>query len=226
MINYIELAFDIHHLESCLIEISEDGIKYDQMVEHKPYRYGRRQYKYLYFSRRFVRYIRLTAHSSITDNNLTMKAMFKPTELEIINGVIKPNYNVATTSLGAEVFEGLSPFNLLNGIVDQYDDSTGYTTQNTEKSCISIALNQPYIIDSMRLLLWDKEDCTYSFYIQTSTDCERWRTVADKRNERLKSWQEFKFSERIVEFIRITGTSSSLNHVSNNFFSKILFLFV
>lgn len=65
----------------------------------------------------------------------------------------------------------------------------------------------------MRLLLWDCDDRTYSFYIETSINQKDWVMVVDKRNEQTRSWQNFAFSPIPVVFIRIVGTRNTANEI-------------
>ncbi len=65
----------------------------------------------------------------------------------------------------------------------------------------------------MRLLLWDCDDRSYSYCIETSLDQSNWTMCADKRNEACRSWQVFVFPPRPVSFVRITGTHNTANEV-------------
>ena len=76
-----------------------------------------------------------------------------------------------------------------------------------------IQLGQPYLISSFRILLWDCDERTYSFYIETSINETNYDMVVDKRNERLQSWQSFHFEPRIISYIRIVGTFNSANEI-------------
>lgn len=77
-----------------------------------------------------------------------------------------------------------------------------------------IQLNQPYVIDSFRMLLMDRDSRAFSFFIETSVDDTNWEIVVDQRDKRLKSWQQFTFEPRPVAFIRITGTHCTHGDVS------------
>lgn len=90
---------------------------------------------------------------------------------------------------------------------------TGYTCHQLGSGAIVVQLSQPYMIDSMRLLLWDIDNRTYSYYIEVSTDQINWHQVLDKRNEMCKSWQHINFPKRPVVFIRIVGTYNTANEV-------------
>ncbi len=74
-------------------------------------------------------------------------------------------------------------------------------------------LSQPFMIDSMRLLLWDTDKRSYSYYVEVSVDQQNWHIVADKRKENCRSWQVLRFARRPVVFIRIVGTYNSANEV-------------
>lgn len=68
----------------------------------------------------------------------------------------------------------------------------------------------------MRLLLWDCDDRTYSFFIETSVNQKDWEIAVDKKHENLKSWQCFKFNPRPVVFVKIVGTHNTANEVIQN----------
>lgn len=78
------------------------------------------------------------------------------------------------------------------------------TYQNLEDKPIVLQLAQPYILDSMRLLLLDNDDQMYSYEIHVSTNLVDWKTIVRSENER--SWQNLKFNPIPVVFIWIVGT--------------------
>jgi len=65
----------------------------------------------------------------------------------------------------------------------------------------------------VRLLLWDCDDRTYSYYIEVSYDQRNWVKVVDKTKEKCRSWQLVKFTPQPVTFIRIVGTHNTANEV-------------
>lgn len=137
----------------------------------------------------------------------------KPFQLE--RGLVVPRFNVASIGNSAVVIEGVSRSRnaLINGDWHNYDWDTGYTCHQLGSGAIVVQLAQPYMIDSMRLLLWDIDNRCYRYYIETSVDQSNWTIVCDKRNEDSKSWQTITFPRRPVVFIRITGTHNSANEV-------------
>jgi hypothetical protein len=81
-----------------------------------------------------------------------------------------------------------------------------------------------------RLLLWDCDNRSYSYYIETSYDNMTWSRAVDKQTVacryhtccalfhrtlpfRSSSWEILTFSPRIVVFIRICGTHNTANEV-------------
>lgn len=102
---------------------------------------------------------------------------------------------------------------MINGDWENYDWDNGYTCHQLGSGAIVVQLNQPYLIGSMRLLLWDLDTRTYSYYIEVSTDYHHWHTVIDKRGVLCRSWQVIQFPKRPVVFVRIVGTYNTANEV-------------
>merc|ERR1719319_1937233 len=76
-----------------------------------------------------------------------------------------------------------------------------------------VQLGQPYALDSMRLLLWDCDERSYSYYIEVSVNQRDWDVVCDRTREACRSWQSISFPRRPVVFIRIVGTHNTANEV-------------
>lgn len=146
---------------------------------------------------------------------VSLNAKYTETVPTLINGIISPTKNVATVEMSASVIKGVSRTrnNLLNGDTKTYDWDSGYTCHQLGSGEILIQLGQPYHIGSLRMLLWDCDDRTYSFYIQTSTNAQNWEMAVDKQKEHLRSWQQFTFEPRPVVFFKIVGTYNTANEV-------------
>lgn len=74
-------------------------------------------------------------------------------------GFLFPEENVATTRLGASVVRGECRADLLNGDTQNYDLDRGFTRHAIDdvNSQIVVKLGKPCIINTIKLLLWDKD---------------------------------------------------------------------
>lgn len=63
-------------------------------------------------------------------------------------------------------------------------------------------------------MLWDCDDRSYSYYIESSVNVWDWEMVVDYTRESCKSWQVIHFAPRPVVFIRIVGTNNTANEAS------------
>ncbi|CAJ0919732.1 unnamed protein product, partial [Mesorhabditis belari] len=126
-----------------------------------------------------------------------------------------PDDNVATIKDDALVIDGVSKSRnaLINGDTLGYDWNKGYTCLAIGCGSIVIQLPQPYIISTMRLLLWDCDSRSYSYHIDVSANKKDWKTVVDKTGEACQSWQHLKFEPVPVVFVRIVGTHNTVNEV-------------
>lgn len=218
IINHIKiLLWDIDSRSySYFIEVSVNQKQWDRVIDYSEYHC--RSWQFLYFQARAVRYIKLIGtHNTVNKvfHVVALEAMFTEKMPKIINDIVSPIYNVATVEMSAAVMEGVSRTRnaLLNGDCSNYDWDSGYTCHQLGSGVILIRLGQPYYIDSFRLLLWDCDDRTYGFYIETSTNQKDWEMIVDKRNSAEKSWQNFKFQPRIIVFIKIVGTHNTANEI-------------
>lgn len=201
---------------SYYIEVSVNQSNWERVVDHT--KYACRSWQFFYFPARAVRYIKLVGtHNTVNKvfHVVSLEAYYTLKMPTLIDGIIMPTYNVATVDMSATVIEGVSRTRnaLLNGDVKNYDWDSGYTCHQLGSGMIVIQLGQPYYIGSLRLLLWDCDSRTYSLFIETSTNQKDWEMAVDKRNEHLKSWQQFTFEPRPVVFIKIVGTYNTANEV-------------
>ncbi|CAI4222586.1 unnamed protein product [Auanema sp. JU1783] len=203
---------------SYVIYVSMDCKDWVRVVDYSKYLCRARQI--IHFCPRVVRFIRIVGtHNS--ESRVVHLYSFEACYLHDIplidesNGVIVPSTNVATIENFATVVEGVARCRncLLNGEVSGYDWDTGYTCHQLESGSITIQLNQPYKISSMRMLLWDCDDRYYSYYIEVSTNRENWIRIADRTKLQCRSWQMIEFDPQIVVFIKIVGVYNSANEV-------------
>lgn len=120
-------------------------------------------------------------------------------DLHYLFSVVVPEENVATLQRDASVSDGQTV--LLNGDTENYNGEQGYAyhtiTKDNSRS-IRVELNQPYIINCIRLLLWDRDNRSYSYFVQVSLDGLDWVTVVDYSQHLCRSWQELFFAEKVV----------------------------
>ena len=78
-----------------------------------------------------------------------------------------PEENVATLQQDAIVSDGQHV--LLNGDTENYTGEQGYAVHTISKdNCkgITVQLSQPYLLNCIKMLLWDKDNRSYSYYVQ------------------------------------------------------------
>lgn len=202
---------------SYYIEASVDQEDWVRLVDHTEY--FCRSWQYLYFEPRVVLYIRIVGTNNTVNkvfHVVSFEAYYTNHTEKLSNGFVVPTQNVALTDKSACVTEGVSRSrnNLLNGDTTSYNWDSGYTCHQLGSGSILVQLGQPYMIDSMRLLLWDCDNRSYSYYVEVSGNCWNWVLVADKTTELCRSWQTIRFHPpRPVVFIRIVGTHNTANEV-------------
>lgn len=204
---------------SYYIEGSTDNEKWQKIVDYSHYHC--RSVQKLYFTPRVVKYIRVVGTKNTIGCvfylvSFECKYTESSVEFDEETGLVIPKKNVASISECALVHEGVSRSRnaLINGDFRTYDWDTGYTChQLGSTGAILLQLAQPYLLESMRLLLWDIDSRCYSYYIEVSNDRRTWHLVTDKRDEDCSSWQLIKFPRRPVVYIRIVGTRNTANEV-------------
>ncbi|CAH2086939.1 unnamed protein product [Euphydryas editha] len=198
------------------IEVSVDQKDWVRVIDHS--NYYCRSWQNLYFEPRVVQYIKVVGTSN------TVNKVFHAVELEALHtarvpplseGLVRPTHNVATLDLSAVVIEGISRSRnaLLNGDTEHYDWEQGYTCHQLGSGAIVVQLAQPYLLSSLRLLLWDCDYRHYSYYVEVSLNYWNWDMVADRTRDACRSWQVIYFPPRPVSIIRIVGTNNSVNEV-------------
>jgi len=201
---------------SYFIEVSMDQSDWVRVVDHSTYHC--RSWQFLHFPQRVVRFIRVVGtHNTVNKvfHVVTLEALWSETALPLYQGLVVPQENIATLAHSALVIEGVcrSRNALLNGDTSHYDWDSGYTCHQLGSGAIMVQLGQPYSLDSMRLLLWDCDDRSYSYYIEVSVNQRDWEVVCDRTREAARSWQVISFTRRPVVFIRIVGTHNTANEV-------------
>ncbi|EDW41175.1 GM25304 [Drosophila sechellia] len=191
MINHIRmLLWDRDSRAYSYYEVSGDRQHWERVVDYIDYHC--RSWQYLYFAPRTVKFIRLVG----THNNgnrvfhvVCLEAKHTAKLQRLVEHFVAPKTNVATVEMSAIVTDG----------------------RRARRP-----MGQPYYLGSMRLLLWDLDDRTYSFYIEMSTNRKDQEMIMDRRNDSIRSWQNFLFTPRPVVYIRIVGTRNTANEVRSS----------
>jgi len=71
-----------------------------------------------------------------------------------------------------------------------------------------------------RLLLWDCDDRSYSYYVEVSINQRDWITVCDRSRQPCQSWQSINFTSLPAVYIKIVGTQNTANDVIHNHLSS------
>ncbi|XP_066978684.1 BTB/POZ domain-containing protein 9-like isoform X1 [Macrobrachium rosenbergii] len=201
---------------SYYIEVSMDQKDWVRVVDHT--RYHCRSWQYLYFPPRVVRYIRIVGTNNTVNrvfHVVAFEAYYSKQEVQLHKGLIAPTENVALVTKSALVIEGVSRArnNLLNGDIHHYDWDSGYTCHQLGSGSICVQLGQPYWLSSCKLLLWDCDDRSYSYYIEASVNNRDWELIVDKTREACRSWQTLTFTPRAIVYFKIVGTFNTANEV-------------
>ncbi|KAG7460581.1 hypothetical protein MATL_G00200270 [Megalops atlanticus] len=201
---------------SYYIEVSMDELDWVRVVDHS--KYLCRSWQNLYFPARVCRYVRIVGtHNTVNKvfHLVAFECMFTHQSFILEKGLLVPSENVATISACASVIEGVSRSRnaLLNGDTCNYDWDSGYTCHQLGSGAIVIQLAQPYMVDSLRLLLWDCDDRSYSYYVELSTNQQQWTRVVDRTKVACRSWQTLRFEKQPASFVRIVGTHNTANEV-------------
>ncbi|XP_049613529.1 BTB/POZ domain-containing protein 9 isoform X1 [Syngnathus scovelli] len=222
---------------SYYIEVSMDELDWVRVVDHS--KYLCRSWQNLFFTPRVCRqahlccgrctrfwfsnvfcgrYVRIVGtHNTVNKvfHLVAFECMFTNRTFTLEQGLLVPSENVATVAACASVIEGVSRSRnaLLNGDTRNYDWDSGYTCHQLGSGAIVIQLAQPYCVSSLRLLLWDCDERSYSYYIEVSTNQQQWTKVVDRTRVTCRSWQSLKFDKQPASFVRIVGTDNTANEV-------------
>uniref|UniRef100_A0A8C2JE88 BTB/POZ domain-containing protein 9 n=1 Tax=Cyprinus carpio TaxID=7962 RepID=A0A8C2JE88_CYPCA len=201
---------------SYYIEVSMDELDWVRVVDHS--KSLCRSWQHLYFPARVCRFIRVVGtHNTFNKvfHLVALECMYTHQSFTLEKGLLVPTENVATVQACASVIEGVSRCRnaLLNGDTSHYDWDSGYTCHQLGSGAIVIQLAQPYMLSSMRLLLWDCDERSYSYYVELSTNQQHWVRVVDCTKVACRAWQTLTFDRQPASFIRIVGTQNTANEV-------------
>lgn len=74
-------------------------------------------------------------------------------------------------------------------------------------------LGMAYMINNIELCLLDRDQRSYSYYVEVSIDQQDWIRVIDYTAYLCRSRQQLYFPQRVVKYIKIVGTRASLSRI-------------
>lgn len=116
--------------------------------------------------------LKVVRYTFVTDSKI-LDAIENQDELGTLGlpyrGRLLIDENVAHPMHDAQVLQGEMRSYLLNGDTNNYDMERGYTRHtitDTHEHGILIKLGTQYIINHMKMLLWDRDMRSYSYFIE------------------------------------------------------------
>ena len=97
-----------------------------------------------------------------------------------------------------------------DGDVEQYDGRIGFG-ECAWPCDVTLDLEEVYIIDSINLYLWDRDNRFYYYRIYVSTDNRDWIKVSDKSNSQCRGLQIFSIEQKKARYIKVECLYNSNN---------------
>lgn len=146
-----------------------------------------------------------------------------------IRGYLVYNRNIATKEYKVEPLKGRLKKDLVCSADRNYNvrTCTNHTMLDSNsmsrEEYIQVAFGRPFIVNSIRILLLDDGQRSFSYVIETSVDGRNWTTIIDYSDYWCRSWQHLFFNERVVKYVRIRGKRCQFYGVSKNTMSVVYF---
>ncbi|XP_003745980.1 BTB/POZ domain-containing protein 9-like [Galendromus occidentalis] len=189
------------------VEVSVDFVNWIRVID-QPELVCRSPQR-LHFKPRIVRFIRLLPRQKI-DYLSEFEASYTGQDWNSCKGYYAPAENVATVSLGATVLQCTGGIDeMIGGKSKDELAGTGWTEHEIGGEPIIVQLSQPYAVNSISMVLPQKDSHDFSYFVEVSSDRKKWTRVIDRTRDRCKSLQRLKFATVPVSFIKICGTASS-----------------
>ncbi|MEQ9814579.1 MAG: discoidin domain-containing protein [Azospirillaceae bacterium] len=113
--------------------------------------------------------------------------------------------NVASALFGAQAYTATNAAALIDGLVTDIGEGIPVASAPMDMPVV-VALQQPYEIDRLHLLLAGGEETTYSYRIDGSASGETWETIVNLSDGTTAGWQEHDIAPTALRYIRIIGT--------------------
>jgi len=124
------------------------------------------------------------------------------------------SHNVASSENGASASikdpTGVTPEAAIDGNVTDYGPTNGAAFVPLGKP-LTIQFAKPTRIGVIRVLLYDKDDRYYRYFVEVSTLGGAWKRVADRTQGEWRSWQFINFDPVVTRELRILGTYGSVS---------------
>lgn len=118
--------------------------------------------------------------------------------------------NVALASRDATVKAEQGADALNDGNKTVYDSLTGFAHGSWPCNFL-LEFPKARNIGTIRFLLWDGDDRSYRYRVETSVDGKAWKSLADHSAEGQRGWQEIQFEPRSVKYVKVRGLHNSAN---------------
>lgn len=143
-----------------------------------------------------------------------------------------PNLNVLTCKEVEPILISGTAYRLRSFFEDEppfdYRQSERYVYHELkplDEKGITIKLSRPCIVNRIEMLLWENDECrySYSYYINVSSDGRNWRRVVDRTDQLHSLKQIHDIEPQIVKLIRIVGVNrNDVNCSSPRFLLSVL----
>lgn len=131
-------------------------------------------------------------------------------------GALWPGENVASQKFRSQVVQGEFRLALLDDDCTQYDMEKGYTRHmitDANDQGIIVELGTISIINHLKLLLWDRDNRSYFYFVEVSVNLTQWERVVDHTDYNCRSWQYLYFPARAVKYVKLVGTHNTENKI-------------
>ena len=118
--------------------------------------------------------------------------------------------NVALAGRGAKAKAPHRPEDLIDGNITRYDGGSGFADGQWPCEFL-VTLPKTYLLREIRILLWDGNNRSYRYTIETSPDGARFTLLADHSRGQRRSWQALSFAPRLVKAIKVRGLHNTAN---------------
>lgn len=204
-------------VSSYIIKVSKDEENWIKVIDYSKVHCFRKQILHFHeVKARFIKIIGINRNLKKEFTCNSFDVLFEESLFRCLNCFVIPQENVATSDL-AIPFMTISNNNkviiksqLLDGNFDDKGLETPFISQVIGSFQITIYFNQPFILSSCRIRLWDYDGRSYSLKVLASLDAVDFAVICDKSEEMIGGWLTIYFAPRPISCIQISGISASI----------------